>query len=125
MLNYPSLREDEEGFNEVFKTSQNRHIIGDILYWLLTKREELKTRAYIAKFLQSFDLPQEFLVDPIVYDLLEQLNQQKVVFKQTHQEYTQLLTSDGVDVNIQQHSGSSYSTLDMLRQLYLCPLSMR
>eukprot|EP01084_Bolivina_argentea_P256118 431093_1 len=98
LLNYPPIREEEIIFNEQFE-NENRDLICNILYWLLTRQTELKTRAYIAKYLKPFDLPQEFLVDPILFDLLDELKKQKVEFKNAHKELMTVTNGDTTNDN--------------------------
>eukprot|EP01084_Bolivina_argentea_P163580 284551_1 len=94
LLNCPTIRDNPTVFEQELHNQDNRDLICNLLYWLLTKQHELKTRAYIAKYLKPFELPQEFLVDPILYDLLEELKQQKGAFKTTHKEMTQVMMDD-------------------------------
>ena len=54
---------------------------------MLPKTKELQTRAYVARFLKPFDLPQEFFIDPVLSDLYQQLQQQQQAFKETHKTF--------------------------------------
>ena len=56
LLNYPTIRENEPLFTVEFTNPQNRDLMINVLYWLLSKQSELKTRAYVAKYLKIFDI---------------------------------------------------------------------
>lgn len=49
--------------------SGNKHVIYPILYWLLQRMDELKKRAYLAKYLVKLDIPAEILGDADIADI--------------------------------------------------------
>uniref|UniRef100_A0A1B6E6H5 Intraflagellar transport protein 81 homolog n=1 Tax=Clastoptera arizonana TaxID=38151 RepID=A0A1B6E6H5_9HEMI len=62
-------------------------IIYPILDWLLRNLEDLKKRAYLAKFLVKIEVPVEILGDADVANLYEQYERLIEEFKATHKEY--------------------------------------
>jgi intraflagellar transport protein 81 len=66
------------GFPADFNVNMQRNIVqGEkktihlILFWLLTRLSELKRKAYIAKFLEPIDIPDEFMVDEEIGETLQ------------------------------------------------------
>ena len=49
-------------------------MIYPILHWLLQRTEDLKKRAYLARYLVKLEIPTEFMVDPQIAELYEQVN---------------------------------------------------
>ena len=62
-----------------------KHVIYPVMEWLLQRIEDLKTRAYLAKYLVKIEIPTEVAADADVAELYEQyeehINQFKVRFK--------------------------------------------
>ena len=52
-----------------------------MLEWLLQRIDELKTRAYLAKFLVKVDIPPEVAADQDVAELYEQYEEHITQFK--------------------------------------------
>ena len=51
-----------------------------MLNWVLKKKQELKERAYLAKYLVKVEIPAEFLVDSTVADLYEQVSGLNIIY---------------------------------------------
>lgn len=51
----------------------SKPVIHPILYWLLQRTNELKKRAYLARFLMKLEVPGEFLQDDVVADTYHQV----------------------------------------------------
>lgn len=62
------------------------------LHYLLSKREILKKRAYIAKFLSRIELPPEFMHDEQVQEQLQVLRSLQQEFKTAHKAVEQLVS---------------------------------
>jgi len=64
------------GFRDEFRAgliSGRPEIIHPIIHWLLQRREELKKRAYLSRFLVKIDIAPEMRSDSDVIDLYEQV----------------------------------------------------
>ena len=48
-------------------------LIHAILHWILQRKDELKKRAYVSRFLLKIDVPADMNSDSDVADLLEQV----------------------------------------------------
>ncbi len=75
-----------------------------MLAWLLSHIDELKKRAYLAKFLVKVDLPPEVAADPDVSDLYEQYETLIEDFKSVHK-----------DLDAIKNSG--YSTVELRKDI--------
>ena len=53
--------------------SGEKHVIHPILFWLLNNIDELKKRAYLAKYLVKLDIPPEILGDADVTDIFDKV----------------------------------------------------
>lgn len=51
----------------------SKPVIHPVLHWLLQRTNELKKRAYLARFLVKLDVPVEFLQDDTVADVNKQV----------------------------------------------------
>lgn len=51
----------------------SKAVIHPVLHWLLQRTNELKTRAYLARFLVKLEVPAEFLQDDTVADFNKQV----------------------------------------------------
>lgn len=51
----------------------SKPVIHPVLHWLLQRTNELKKRAYLARFLIKVDVPAEFLQDDVVSDTNRQV----------------------------------------------------
>uniref|UniRef100_A0A8C5WVV8 Intraflagellar transport protein 81 homolog n=1 Tax=Laticauda laticaudata TaxID=8630 RepID=A0A8C5WVV8_LATLA len=71
----------------------SKPVIHPVLHWLLQRTNELKKRAYLARFLIKIDVPTEFLQDDIVADTNRQYEELMEAFKNLHKECEQLKTS--------------------------------
>ncbi|XP_045594415.2 intraflagellar transport protein 81 homolog [Procambarus clarkii] len=73
--------------------SGNKYVIHPILSWLLQRMDELKKRAYLAKYLVKLDVPAEMLGDADVADIHMKYEELIDKFKIIHREYEALRTS--------------------------------
>ncbi|XP_078237894.1 intraflagellar transport protein 81 homolog [Pogona vitticeps] len=71
----------------------SKPVIHPVLHWLLQRTNELKKRAYLARFLIKVDVPAEFLQDDTVADTNRQYEELIEAFKNLHKECEQLKTS--------------------------------
>lgn len=71
----------------------SKPVIYPVLHWLLQRTNELKKRAYLARFLIKLDVPSEFLQDETVADTNKQYEELIEAFKTLHKECEQLKTS--------------------------------
>ena len=62
-------------------------LIHPILYWLLSRREDLKKRAYLSRYLVKVDIPVEMRTDSDVAEVYEQYELLIEEFKQTHKQW--------------------------------------
>jgi len=65
--------------------SGDPRIIHPILHYLLTKKEELAQRAYLAKFLTPINIPQEFQMDSELMNVHENYKELQANFAVIHQ----------------------------------------
>lgn len=78
-----------EAFQEKLANG-GKEAIYPALQYLLSKREILKKRAYIAKFLSRIELPPEFMHDEQVREQLQVLRNLQQEFKTAHKAVEQL-----------------------------------
>merc|ERR1719389_412440 len=64
--------------------SGDKHTVYPILYWLLQNLDQLKKRAYLAKFCVNLEVPEEFLRDEQVYEMYQHYKELQSQFKTTH-----------------------------------------
>lgn len=64
----------------------NPKVIHPVLAWLLPRVNELKTRAYLARFLVKVDVPDEFRSDLELEELYQQYEELIEQFKVTHKQ---------------------------------------
>uniref|UniRef100_A0A7S3SKN9 IFT81 calponin homology domain-containing protein n=1 Tax=Strombidinopsis acuminata TaxID=141414 RepID=A0A7S3SKN9_9SPIT len=65
-------------------TQGHKDTVHPILYWMLNNLEQLRKRAYLAKFCMNLEVPEEFLRDEKVYDVYQQYKELQSQFKATH-----------------------------------------
>mmetsp|Transcript_55408 Transcript_55408/g.96848 ORF Transcript_55408/g.96848 Transcript_55408/m.96848 type:complete len:675 (-) Transcript_55408:88-2112(-) len=65
-------------------TSGDKSFVHPILYWLLNNLEQLKKRAYLAKFCVNLEVPEEFLREEQVYEIYQSYKELQGQFKATH-----------------------------------------
>ena len=58
-----------------------KHVIYPVMEWLLQRIEDLKTRAYLAKYLVKIEIPTEVAADTDVAELYEQYEEHINQFK--------------------------------------------
>ncbi|KAB0355848.1 hypothetical protein FD755_017919 [Muntiacus reevesi] len=71
----------------------SKPVLYPVLHWLLQRTNELKKRAYLARFLIKLEVPSEFLQDETVADTNKQYEDLMEAFKTLHKECEQLKTS--------------------------------
>ena len=71
----------------------SKPVIYPVLHWLLQRTNELKKRAYLARFLIKLEVPSELLQDETVADTNKQYEDLMEAFKTLHKECEQLKTS--------------------------------
>ncbi|XP_045130561.1 intraflagellar transport protein 81 homolog [Portunus trituberculatus] len=95
MLRILKYRPPDEAMNNFRQglVSGDKHVIYPILMWLLQRMDELKKRAYLAKYLVKLDVPAEMLGDADVADVHVKYEELIDQFKSVHREYEALRTS--------------------------------
>uniref|UniRef100_A0A8D1R194 Intraflagellar transport protein 81 homolog n=1 Tax=Sus scrofa TaxID=9823 RepID=A0A8D1R194_PIG len=81
----------------------SKPVIYPVLHWLLQRTNELKKRAYLARFLIKLEVPSEFLQDETVADTNKQYEDLMEGFKTLHKECEQLKTSGFSTAEIRRH----------------------
>mmetsp|Transcript_34459 Transcript_34459/g.93387 ORF Transcript_34459/g.93387 Transcript_34459/m.93387 type:complete len:673 (-) Transcript_34459:76-2094(-) len=64
--------------------SGEKNTIHPMLYWMLCNLDQLKKRAYLAKFCMNLDVPEEFLREEQVYGIYQSYKELQSQFKATH-----------------------------------------
>lgn len=62
----------------------DRVAVYPILFWILSNLEQLRKRAYLAKYCVSLEVPEEFLREEAVYEIFQQYKELQSQFKATH-----------------------------------------
>ncbi|XP_009576865.1 PREDICTED: intraflagellar transport protein 81 homolog, partial [Fulmarus glacialis] len=88
----PGSISDLSAFRQGLVTG-SKPVIHPVLHWLLQRTNELKKRAYLARFLVKLEVPAEFLQDDTVADINKQYEELMEAFKNLHKECEQLKTS--------------------------------
>ncbi|XP_075023841.1 intraflagellar transport protein 81 homolog isoform X2 [Calonectris borealis] len=88
----PGSVSDLSAFRQGLVTG-SKPVIHPVLHWLLQRTNELKKRAYLARFLVKLEVPAEFLQDDTVADINKQYEELMEAFKNLHKECEQLKTS--------------------------------
>ncbi|NXF74698.1 IFT81 protein, partial [Sclerurus mexicanus] len=88
----PGSVSDLSAFRQGLVTG-SKPVIHPVLHWLLQRTNELKKRAYLARFLVKLEVPAEFLQDDTVADINTQYEELMEAFKNLHKEHEQLKTS--------------------------------
>ena len=84
----------------------DRKVIYPIYYFLLKNLNQLKKRAYLAKFLVPLDVPEEFAGDPELKRLNEQMKELQAEFQIVHEEYEGIESSSLVAVALGRTPGN-------------------
>ncbi|XP_033618339.1 intraflagellar transport protein 81 homolog isoform X3 [Fukomys damarensis] len=92
----------------------SKPVVYPVLHWLLQRTNELKKRAYLARFLIKLEVPSEFLQDEIVADTNKQYEELMEVFKTLHKECEQLKTSGFSTAEIRRDIGAMEEEKDQL-----------
>ena len=66
------------------------NIIHQALLFLLHDMDDMKKRAYLAKYMEEDHVPEEIAVDPTVQEMMTQLRELREQFEQVHDEYEKL-----------------------------------
>uniref|UniRef100_A0A8D2N6V3 Intraflagellar transport protein 81 homolog n=1 Tax=Zonotrichia albicollis TaxID=44394 RepID=A0A8D2N6V3_ZONAL len=88
----PGTVSDLSAFRQGLVTG-SKAVIHPVLHWLLQRTNELRTRAYLARFLVRLEVPAEFLQDDTVADFNKQYEELMEAFKNLHKEHEQLKIS--------------------------------
>uniref|UniRef100_H3BA04 Intraflagellar transport protein 81 homolog n=1 Tax=Latimeria chalumnae TaxID=7897 RepID=H3BA04_LATCH len=88
----PGNAADMSAFRKGLVTG-SKPVIHPILHWLLQRINELKKRAYLARFLVKLEVPSEFLQDDVLADTFQQYEELVEGFKTLHKECEQLKSS--------------------------------
>ncbi|KFV03554.1 Intraflagellar transport protein 81, partial [Pterocles gutturalis] len=88
----PGSTADLSAFRQGLVTG-SKPVIHPLLHWLLQRTNELKKRAYLARFLVKLSVPAEFLQDDTVADTNKQYEELMELFKNLHKECEHLKTS--------------------------------
>jgi len=51
----------------------DKHVVHPVLEWLLKRIPDLKERAYLARYLVKVDIPPDFMADPKISELYDQV----------------------------------------------------
>jgi intraflagellar transport protein 81 len=84
ILNYKHDMDISE-FQEAFLTGRT-NVVYPFLLWCLERRESLKKRAYLARYLKTVDIPEEYFADETVVSLFQNYGELQAEFKTTHRE---------------------------------------
>ncbi|MBN3309343.1 intraflagellar transport protein 81 homolog [Amia ocellicauda] len=115
MLKYkpPGNPSDTSNFRQGLVTG-SKPVIHPILHWLLLRINELKKRAYLARFLFKLEVPAEFLQDDVVADTYHQYEELVESFKNYHKECESLKSSGFSTAEIRRDIGSMEEEKDQL-----------
>ncbi|KAK9510580.1 hypothetical protein O3M35_005327 [Rhynocoris fuscipes] len=80
---------DPVGFRQGLVQGE-KQVIHPILEWILKNKEDLKIRAYLARFLVKVEVPMEILADNDIAGLYEQYERLIEEFKAAHKEITNI-----------------------------------
>lgn len=75
---------------DVRLTNADKALIHPSMLFLLRDFDEMKRRAYLAKYMEEVQIPEEIRVDPTVAELLSQHRELREQFEQIHNEYEEL-----------------------------------
>ncbi|KAK3884798.1 hypothetical protein Pcinc_010945 [Petrolisthes cinctipes] len=92
ILKYKPPNDNMSNFRQGL-VSGDKYVIYPILVWLLQRVDELKKRAYLAKYLVKIDIPAEILGDADVADIHMKYEELLERFKDIHRECEALRTS--------------------------------
>ncbi|ODN04319.1 Intraflagellar transport protein 81 [Orchesella cincta] len=99
----------------------NQEIMWDTMGWLLTRREELKKRAYLSQFLVKVVVPDEYLFDSDMQQCYEEYEAKITEFKAMHKKFEEMKKSKGVNVlvsdlkSVEHEIDSCSRKLDMMK----------
>ncbi len=79
VLKYKPPVDIAEGFRQGLLEG-HKAVVYPVLEWLLKRMPDLKKRAYLAKFLVKVEVRNDFLADPEVAELYEQVRHKLQVF---------------------------------------------
>ena len=120
VLKYKPRTDTGEGMNSFRHglLKGDKTVIYPLLQWLLDRTQELKKRAYLARFLVIFEVPAEHMQDDTVVETYEAYQQLMETFKELHkaseQERSTLFNTADVRKDIE---SMEEETQQLLRQL--------
>ncbi|KAA0199560.1 hypothetical protein HAZT_HAZT007344 [Hyalella azteca] len=94
----------------------DKHVVQPILAWLLQRPEELKKRAYLAKFLIKVDIPQEFLGDADISEVYGKYEMLVEQFKEVHRTHEALQNSGYSTAELRKDMTAMEEERDLLTQ---------
>uniref|UniRef100_A0A803W1U9 Intraflagellar transport protein 81 homolog n=1 Tax=Ficedula albicollis TaxID=59894 RepID=A0A803W1U9_FICAL len=109
----PGTVSDLSAFRQGLVTG-SKTVIHPVLHWLLQRTSELRTRAYLARFLVKLEVPAEFLQDDTVADFNKQYEELMEAFKNLHKEHEQLKISGLSTAEIRRDIGAMEEEKDQL-----------
>ncbi|XP_074658114.1 intraflagellar transport protein 81 homolog [Tubulanus polymorphus] len=89
ILKYKPKDNDMSNFRQGLVTG-DKSVIYPILTWLLVKKDELKKRAYLAKFLVKIEVPPDFMQEDDIVALYSQYEDHMEQFKDLHKRSEEL-----------------------------------
>ena len=93
-----------------------KNVIYPVMEWLLQRIEDLKTRAYLAKYLVKIEIPTEVAANSDVAELYDQYEEHIAQFKVLFVDYFSWV------LHIQKSSQAVYITLEFWLKLKMYPL---
>ncbi|NXS53162.1 IFT81 protein, partial [Brachypteracias leptosomus] len=106
---------DSSAFRQGF-IAGSKAVIHPLLHWLLQRIDELKKRAYLARFLVKVEVPAEFLQEEAVAEAYKQYEDLMEAFKNLHKEREQLKTSALSTAEIRRDISAMEEEKDQLRK---------
>merc|ERR1719160_512041 len=100
----------------------DKRTVHPILFWLLSNLEQLKKRAYLAKYCVNFEVPEEFLRDEQVYEMYQHYKELQSQFKTTHAHLEQQRPSKVSPAELQREVAqldAEREQLEQMEQLYV------
>ncbi|CAM9341531.1 unnamed protein product [Ascophyllum nodosum] len=93
MLKFPLPENQREGFAYGLSAGE-KSVVYPTMHWCLQRLQQLKKRAYLARFLMPVEIPAEFMQDQTLMDLHESFQEMQADFKATHKRVDQVRTTN-------------------------------
>ncbi|KAF2366713.1 hypothetical protein FHG87_002527 [Trinorchestia longiramus] len=93
-----------------------KHVVQPIIAWLLQRPDDLKKRAYLAKYLVKVDIPQEFLGDADISEVYGKYEHLVEQFKEVHRGYEALQNSGYSTSELRRDMAAMEEERDLLTQ---------